>query len=53
MQELNVPEGKNFFFAGHWQKPVTLADLAGLTGLIVDELGIKNKADWKSAEEDL
>ena len=46
MQELNVPEGKTFFFAGHFAEAQTLADLAGLTGLIVDELGIKkNKAD--------
>jgi CheY-like chemotaxis protein len=41
MRELNVPEGESFFFAGHWQKPVTLADLAGLTSRMIDELGIK------------
>ncbi len=40
MEDYGIPNGEKFFFAGHWQKPVSLADLTTLAGKTIDELGI-------------
>jgi CheY-like chemotaxis protein len=42
--EYEIPDGEKFFFAAHWQKPVSLAELATLTGHTINELGILKRA---------
>jgi CheY-like chemotaxis protein len=43
MEEYGIPNGEKFFFAGHWQKPISLGELATLTSQTVGELGIFKK----------
>jgi len=42
-EELQFPEGRNFFIADHWQKPLSLSDLASMAELTLEDLGFKAK----------
>jgi len=51
MENYNIPDGKNFFFAGHWQKPIALNDLVSLASHTVDELGHYQEESIKGGKE--
>ena len=43
LEKFNIPNGEKFFFAGHWQKPISLSELTIKTGQTMSELGIQKK----------
>jgi len=45
MEDYCIPDGKKFFFAGHWQKPISIGDMATLIGHTASALGIFNRND--------
>lgn len=51
MADYDLPDGTNFYFADHWQKPVTLADLASLTGNMLNELGMAKSKNGNKGEK--